>query len=87
MTETRASLSLPRSDVIIDATGLVCPGPIVELAKAVRAAEVGQIVEVIATDPGFLVDGPAWASQTKHDLIGAHSADGRYRYWFRKVHP
>lgn len=87
MSDSHASVSLPRAHVVVDASGLLCPGPIVELAKAIKGAEVGQIVEVVATDTGFLVDGPAWAAQTKHELVGAHSADGRHRFWFRKVHP
>jgi tRNA 2-thiouridine synthesizing protein A len=87
MPDSPASASLPRADIVVDATGLLCPGPIVELARAIRGAEVGQLVEVVATDPGFLADGPAWASQTRHEIVGAHSADGRYRFWFRKLHP
>jgi tRNA 2-thiouridine synthesizing protein A len=86
MTDARPTPPLPRADVVVDATGLLCPGPIVELAKAVRAAEIGQIVEIIGTDPGILADAPAWAHQTGQALIGAYSQDDRHRFWIRKVH-
>jgi TusA-related sulfurtransferase len=86
MSGSHASVSLPRAHVVVDATGLLCPGPIVELAKAIKGAEIGQIVEVVATDV-VIGDDPAWAAQTKHELVGAHSADGRHRFWFRKIHP
>ena len=86
MSQERPTPPLPRADVVVDATGLVCPGPIVELAKRMRTAEVGQIVEVVATDPGILADAPAWANRTGHDIIGAYTADGRHRFWIRKSH-
>lgn len=82
----RPTPPLPRADVVVDATGLVCPGPIVELARSMRAAVPGQIVEIVATDPGILADAPAWAKQTGHAIIGAYSADGRHRFWIRKTH-
>ena len=86
MSQERPAPPLPRADIVIDATGLLCPGPIVELAKGMRTAEVGQIVEVIGTDPGILADAPAWAHQTGHAIIGAYSANGTHRFWIRKVH-
>ncbi len=86
VSQERPTPPLPRADIVVDATGLLCPGPIVELAKRMRTAAVGQIVEVIGTDPGILADAPAWAHQTGHALIGAYSADGRHRFWIRKIH-
>lgn len=87
MTTDRPTPPLPRADIVVDATGLLCPGPIVELAKTMRTAEVGQLVEIIGTDPGILADAPAWTSRTGHTLIGAYSSDGRHRFWIRKAHP
>jgi hypothetical protein len=62
MSDSHASVSLPRAHVVVDATGLLCPGPIVELAKAIKGAEIGHIVEVVATDSGFLVRRPSMGS-------------------------
>lgn len=86
MSQRQPTPPLPRADVVVNAAGLLCPGPIIELAKAVRTAEVGQIVEIIRTDPGILADAPAWPHQTRHELIAAYSHDGRHRLWIRKIH-
>jgi len=77
---------LPHPDAIVDATGLLCPMPIVRLAQAIRGVRVGQVVEVTATDPGILADAPAWASTARHELIGQHSSGDRHSFWFRKLH-
>jgi TusA-related sulfurtransferase len=77
---------LPRAAVVVDATGLLCPMPIVKLAEAVKAAEVGQVIEVTATDPGLLEDAPAWARLTRHEIVGQYSKGDRHSFWFRKLH-
>lgn len=87
MTGTRPRPPLPRADVVVDASGFLCPMPIVKLAEAVRSAAVGQVVEVVSTDSGILADAPAWASMTGHEIIGAYSENGSHRFWFRKVSP
>ena len=84
--DTGPAVSLPRGDAVVDATGLLCPMPIVKLAAAVRGVQVGQVVEVTATDPGILADAPAWAQMTRHEIIGQHSQDGRHSFWIRKLH-
>lgn len=86
MSTDRYTPPLPRADVVVDAVGLVCPGPIVKLAQAVKSAQLGQVIEVVATDAGILADAPAWANRTGHMIIGAYSDDGRHRFWFRKAH-
>jgi TusA-related sulfurtransferase len=86
MADGRYTPPLPHADIVVDAVGLVCPGPIVLLAKAVKDAQLGQVIEVVATDAGILADAPAWANRTGHIIIGAYSDDGRHRFWFRKAH-
>ena len=82
----RPNPGLPRADVVVDASGFLCPMPIVKLAQAVKSVAVGQIVEVVATDPGILADAPAWAQMTRQDIIGAWSEGDRHHFWFRKLH-
>ncbi len=77
---------LPNADVVVEASGLLCPMPIVKLAEAIRTARVGQVVEVIATDPGILEDAPAWVVMTRHEIIGQYSKGDRHSFWFRKLH-
>ena len=90
MTQTAARRpgdpELPNADVVVEASGLLCPMPIVKLAEAVRTARVGQVVEVTATDPGILEDAPAWAVMTGHEIIGQYSKGDRHSFWFRKLH-
>ncbi len=85
-TERRPGAPRPRADVVVDATGLVCPMPIVNLAKAIRQARIGQLVEVTATDPGILADAPAWAKATGHEIVGQLSEGDSHSFWFRKLH-
>lgn len=72
--------------MVVDATGLLCPMPIVELADAFRHARVGQVVEITATDLGILEDAPAWAETTGHEIIGKLSEGERHTFWLRKLH-
>ena len=53
----------------IDARGLQCPGPIMQLKKAVDGMEDGQAVSIIASDPGFEADAPAWAQATGNTMV------------------
>ncbi len=55
--------------ISIDARGSFCPGPMMELIKAIRQSEVGDFVEVLSSDEGSLQDIPAWIAKAKHELI------------------
>ncbi len=85
MTAARPTPALPRADIVVDASGFLCPMPIVKLAEAVRGAALGQIVEVVSTDSGILADAPAWASMTGQEIIGGISEGNTHRFWFRKL--
>ncbi len=58
----------PPATVEVDATGLACPLPVIELAKAVADVEVGAHVRLLATDPAAKVDVPVWARMQRHRL-------------------
>jgi tRNA 2-thiouridine synthesizing protein A len=69
---------------IVDARGLSCPLPIVKTALAIRELASGDIVEVLATDPGSTKDFIAWTKTTGHALVES-SVDGNvFRYLLRK---
>ena len=55
--------------VVVDARGLVCPAPVIALAKAARALPEGSLVTVLATDPAAAVDVPAWARMRGHQVL------------------
>lgn len=70
----------------VDARGQSCPGPLVSLAKALKDAGSGDLLELLATDPGSKSDVPSWASISGNELLEADDAgDGSYRYLIRKV--
>jgi tRNA 2-thiouridine synthesizing protein A len=54
--------------ILVDARGSSCPGPIVELSKAYRNANVGDTIELWATDLGVKPDVNAWAQKTKNKI-------------------
>ena len=69
----------------VDARGQSCPGPLVSLARALRDAERGDLLELLATDPGSRSDVPSWASLTGNELLDATAEDGVFRYVVRKA--
>jgi len=64
----------------VNACGLQCPGPILQLKQAIDEIKVGEAVSVTATDPGFVADAPAWCNTTGHELASLEPAEkGGYR--------
>lgn len=66
----------------LDARGLICPLPILKAKKALSDMHSGEILKVMATDPGSVRDFQAFARQTGNDLIDqqALQGDGREEY-------
>ncbi|MFI3135609.1 MAG: sulfurtransferase TusA family protein [Methylococcaceae bacterium] len=56
-------------DLEVDASGLLCPLPLLRLKKALQEIESGAIVKVIATDPAAHLDFGVYIEQTGHTLI------------------
>src|SRR6266498_3955868 len=54
---------------VVDCLGVACPIPVVRLAAAVRNAEVGQVVELLADDPGAKVDIPVWCRLKDQEFL------------------
>ncbi len=77
------------ADVIVttsvDARGQSCPGPLVSLARALATAGAGDLLELLATDPGSRSDVPSWATLTGNELVEATEEDGVFRYVVRKA--
>lgn len=69
----------------VDAKGQSCPGPLVSLAKALKDAHAGDLLELLATDPGSKSDVPSWAEISGNELLERSEADGVFRYVIRKV--
>lgn len=83
-TTTTETATTTHSATTVDARNQSCPGPIVSLARALIAAEPGEILELLATDPGSKTDIPAWAKVSGNELLEAGESDGVFRYLIRK---
>jgi tRNA 2-thiouridine synthesizing protein A len=68
----------------LDARGLNCPMPIVKTAQAIKTIESGQLLEVLATDPGSVKDFAAWSRTTGHELLEQTVDGGIYRFVLRR---
>lgn len=74
-----------QADQLLDCSGDLCPMPVVKTSKAIKTIDVGQVLELIATDPGAPPDMEAWARQTGNELLKQTAGDGEYRFWFRRT--
>ncbi len=63
---------------LLDVCGMSCPGPIVEVGKAVKELEEGQVIQVRATDPGFLKDIESWVENTGNTLLNKGQGGGYF---------
>lgn len=64
------------AEIRINAKNLQCPGPIVELFKACKTCNQGDLVIVEAKDPGFKNDVVAWCKKTGNELVSLEEKDG-----------
>lgn len=64
----------------VDATGLSCPMPIIELARAIEGVAVGELVGLTATDPAARVDVPVWCRMQRQVLRAMDGADGSWHF-------
>lgn len=70
----------------LDCSGLLCPMPVVKTSKKIKELEVGDVFEMISTDPGAMPDMQAWANQTQHELLESIEEDSVYRFVIKKTH-
>ena len=77
------------SDVIIvkslDLKGLLCPMPVVKIAKAIKEVQPGEIIEAFATDPGVMADIPAWCRTTGNELVTLEKQDKQFHFVVRRT--
>ena len=63
-------------EITVDARGMACPGPISALTRACRNAQNGDVIVVLATDPGFEPDVKAWVEKTGNKLLELRKEGG-----------
>ena len=68
----------------LDARGLNCPLPILKAKKALAEMVSGEILRVIATDPGSVRDFQAFARQTGNDLVGQSENNKEFIFFMKR---
>ena len=71
-------------DKELDARGLNCPLPILKAKKALAEMTTGQILRVMATDPGSVRDFQAFARQTGNELVGQSENDKEFTFFMKR---
>ncbi|MEN9774783.1 MAG: hypothetical protein RL322_1853 [Pseudomonadota bacterium] len=84
MTEPGFPEGPPAADREVDARGLNCPLPILRAKKALNDLPSGQILRVMATDPGARRDFEAFARQTGHALIHVIETGREWCFYLRR---
>jgi len=72
-------------DQELDCSGMACPMPILKTKKAVDNLQLGQVLKMIATDPGSLPDIQAWTSKTGHELVGHEEDSGKFTFYIKRT--
>jgi len=75
----------PAATTTLDVRGRQCPGPLLEMSQAVAKLADGETLKVLASDPGFVADAPAWCRQTGNELLGVGMEDRHYAATIRKA--
>ncbi|MGH8700279.1 MAG: sulfurtransferase TusA family protein [Burkholderiales bacterium] len=71
-------------DKELDARGLNCPLPILRTKKALTDMLSGQVLKVLATDPGAVKDFAAFSKQTGNPLLSSEKADAEFVFFMKK---
>ena len=60
----------------VDARGSFCPGPLMELIRAIRESQIGDVIAVYSSDKGSKTDIPKWVEKAGHRLVSLETSDG-----------
>ncbi len=78
-------MEIIKEDQVLDCSGLLCPLPVVKTSKAIKSLEIGQVLKMIATDPGAPADMEAWSRQTGNELLRATQEEGKFVFYIRRL--
>jgi tRNA 2-thiouridine synthesizing protein A len=71
-------------DKELDARGLNCPLPILRCKKALTDMSPGQVLKILATDPGSVKDFQAFSKQTGNELLSSAEERGEFHFYMKK---
>ena len=69
----------------LDLKDLLCPIPVVKISNAVKEIEIGDIIEAKATDPGVMMDIPAWCSSTGNELLSMDEENDIFTFRIKRL--
>ncbi|HJW90024.1 MAG TPA: sulfurtransferase TusA family protein [Anaerolineales bacterium] len=70
--------------IVLDLKGLLCPLPVVKMAKAIKEVQIGDTIEAFATDPGVMADIPAWCRTTGNELVTLEKVEKQFHFVVRR---
>jgi len=71
-------------DKELDARGLNCPLPILRAKKALTDMQSGQVLKILATDPGSVKDFQAFSKQTGNELLSQAEANREFTFFLKR---
>jgi len=71
-------------DKELDARGLNCPLPILRAKKSLTDMQTGQVLKILATDPGSVKDFQAFAKQTGNELLSQDEANKEFTFFLKR---
>lgn len=75
-----------QANIQLDACGLSCPGPLIQVKRSIDGLENGQVLQVTASDPGFYEDIQSWATMSRNEVLQVNkSANGQIEAFIRKT--
>lgn len=69
----------------IDASGLLCPLPVLKARKRLGQMGPGEVLRLLSTDPAAVVDVPHFCAESGHEFIGMQEAEGATAYLIRRA--
>ena len=82
---TTEELKKVTTNLIVDARGTACPGPLLAAKKAIGDVESGEIMEILSADEGTKVDIPRWCEKMEHEFLGTLEEDSYTRLFLKKA--
>lgn len=84
----RLSADTITADAVLDACGLCCPGPLIQVKQSMDQLKPGQVLHITATDPGFYEDIASWAKMSQHQALQINKLPaGKIEAYVRKGDP
>jgi tRNA 2-thiouridine synthesizing protein A len=80
-TEELKNLNVAKS---VDARGTACPGPLLEAKKAIGTIKPGDVMEILSSDEGTVVDIPKWCAKQGHEFLGTLEESGYFKIYLIK---